>query len=148
MDHERKVLVVDDNEINCEILHELLDGLFAVRTAVTGQESLDVAEAYQPRVILLDVTLPDMDGYAVCRTLRSDARFAEVRIVMISARAMSHEREAGLDAGADYYITKPFDELDVLRLVSEAFETPTEDRDNVPQLIGSAGQFVEPRKLP
>lgn len=123
-DHERRVLVVDDNVVNIEIMHELLDGEFSVRTAMTGHGAMDVAAAFAPHVVLLDVMLPDTDGYTVCRKMRSDPRFAQVCIIMVSAKAMQSERDAGLKAGADHYVTKPFEEQDVLQLVTDAFTTP------------------------
>jgi CheY-like chemotaxis protein len=81
--------------------------------AVSGTEALTVAQQEHPDVLLLDVGLPGLDGYAVCQAIKGDPRTADIRVVMLTARAQRADRERGAQAGADSYITKPFstDEL-------------------------------------
>jgi CheY-like chemotaxis protein len=110
----QRVLVVDDNEINLAIVEEMLDGEYDVRTARSGEEALRLALQFEPRVILLDVMMPDLDGYETCQLLRSHPDLRGVRIIMVSAKAMPSERQAGYAAGADDYITKPFDDAELL----------------------------------
>ncbi|MEQ9379836.1 MAG: response regulator [Pirellulales bacterium] len=123
MGRSRKVLLVDDNAVNLEILEELLGEEFILRTASTSAEALRIAKRFRPRVILLDVMLPDADGYETCRLLRREPGLSQAKIVMLSAKAMPSERQAGYDAGADDYITKPFDDNVVLKLVRSCIDT-------------------------
>jgi CheY-like chemotaxis protein len=110
----KRILVVDDNPTNLEVIHEMLDGDYVVETASDAWEAIRAAERYRPRIVLLDVMLPGVDGYEVCRTLRHMSDMATARIIMLSAKAMPSERAAGLCAGADAYLTKPFDDVDLM----------------------------------
>jgi DNA-binding response OmpR family regulator len=108
------VLIVDDNPTNLEILEEYLsDNDYVVHTALTADEALRIASRHSPRIILLDVMLPGMDGYDLCRRLRKLTDTANARIIMVTAKAMPSERAHGYDAGADAYITKPFDDAEL-----------------------------------
>jgi CheY-like chemotaxis protein len=117
MNSAARVLIVDDNPTNLEICHEILDGEFQVMTAYDCLEAIRIASHYGPQVVLLDVMLPGIDGYETCRRLRRLPGMREALIVMISAKAMPTERAEGLDAGADAYITKPFDHAEFLSVV-------------------------------
>jgi CheY-like chemotaxis protein len=112
----KKVLVVDDNANNVEVIHEILDGDYEVIDAANGWEALEMAEELAPDFVLLDVMLPLMDGYEVCRKMRQ-AGAKRSKIIMVSARAMPSERRFGLEAGADDYLTKPFDDGQLLTLL-------------------------------
>src|SRR5213595_1968765 len=101
----KRILVVDDNPTNLAIFREMLDGQYDVFTASEGEEAIRLAERYCPRVVLLDVMLPGMDGYETCRRLRHLPGMGSARIIMVSAKAMPSEREEGFGAGADAYIT-------------------------------------------
>jgi two-component system OmpR family response regulator len=106
-----RILVVDDEQgISDFLLFGLRDEGFEVYTAVSGEEALAHLEEYKPHVVLLDVMLPGMDGYEVCRLLRERSRAA---IIMLTARDDVEERVKGLVTGADDYVVKPFsfDEL-------------------------------------
>lgn len=104
---ERKVLIVDDERSIVDILKYNIekDGTKAI-CAYDGKEGLRLARTEDPDVILLDVMLPEMDGFEVCRTLRSEGN--NVPIIMITAREEETDKVLGLDLGADDYITKPF----------------------------------------
>ena len=117
MTHFKKLLVVDDNPINQEAFHEMLDDEFTVKSAASGMEAITIAETFQPKVVLLDVMLPGMDGYETCRRLRTLPGMYDTSIIMVSARAMPSERTAGFDAGADEYVTKPCDEVELMRAI-------------------------------
>jgi len=103
-----KVLIVDDDMLNLEILEEILMDFCDVKTANSGDEALDLLPKYMPDLILLDIMMPGMDGYEVCKKVRSDDRFCFVKIILVSGKAMLEERLEGYQAGADDYITKPF----------------------------------------
>lgn len=120
MNKPRRILIVDDNPNNREVFHEMLDGSYQLFDAANGWDALTIAEQIVPRIVLLDVMLPIMDGYEVCRKLRSMPAMRRSRIIMVSAKAMPSERQAGLDAGADDYITKPFDETDLFAVLRHA----------------------------
>jgi putative two-component system response regulator len=111
------MLVVDDNSTNREILQEIFEQDYSVLVATNGAAALKLAARYNPRVVLLDVILPDLDGNEVCRRLRNMPGMARSKIIMVSAKAMPSECAEGYSAGADAYITKPFDDAEVMAIV-------------------------------
>jgi len=114
MARKRKVLAVDDNPVNLGILEEMLGDHYCVHTAQSGAEAIREATKLRPAFVLLDVMMPQMDGLEVSRQLRTMPGLRDCVIIMVSAKAMPSERIAGLDAGADDYVTKPFDEVELL----------------------------------
>lgn len=109
MQTQEKILAVDDDPNNVAILQELLEDDYDLKVATTGEQALEIVQDFQPDVVLVDIMMPGMDGYQVCRRLREDATLKHTKIIMVSARAMVSERLKGYEAGADDYITKPFD---------------------------------------
>src|SRR5512143_3289842 len=106
-----RILVADDNPDNRAIFEARLAAHgHDVLTAGDGEEALLLARTKQPDLILLDVTMPRMDGIEVCRRLRADPDLPFMPIIMITARANSQDVVAGLEAGADEYLTKPVDQ--------------------------------------
>lgn len=105
----RSVLIVDD-EPNILLSLEFLlkEAGYDVRTARNGAEALNAIEKSCPDLVLLDVMMPQLDGYHVCQTIRADPRFKTTRILMLTAKSREVEREKGLALGADDYIVKPF----------------------------------------
>jgi two-component system, OmpR family, response regulator MprA len=114
----RRVLIVDDEE---SIVDYLRLGLqyegFDVLTATSGVVALDRAQAMLPDLIILDVMLPQLDGLEVCRRLRGLYRTSQIPILMLTVRDQVAERVAGLEAGADDYLTKPFAYIELLARV-------------------------------
>ena len=90
---------------------------FAVVTANDGNEGLDRARNDRPDLVLLDIMMPGMDGLQVCHTLKNDPGSKDIPIVLLSAKAQSHDVELGLRVGADDYITKPPDLLDLVNRI-------------------------------
>jgi CheY-like chemotaxis protein len=122
------ILVVDDNPSNVEICHEILADEFEVVAACNGQDAVRMAGQYAPDVVLLDIVLPDIDGYETCRRLRRLPSMQKALIVFVSAKAMLSERNNGLEAGADAYITKPFSDAEILKIVRSAKTAGLEER--------------------
>jgi len=105
------ILVIDDEPQIRRVVRNALDGIAdRVEEAATAREGLDIAASAQPQLIVLDLGLPDTDGYEVCKDLRS---FTDVPIIVLSARHSDTEKERLLDAGADDYVTKPFSTLEL-----------------------------------
>ena len=102
------VLGVDDEPFNLEILEEILSDDYQYHSAESGPECLSIAGQLQPNVILLDVSMPDMDGYEVCRHLKKDPQTSAIPVMFVSARGALDERIEGYNAGGDDYIVKPF----------------------------------------
>ncbi|MBI4622004.1 MAG: response regulator [Verrucomicrobia bacterium] len=108
------IFLVDDVAANRDTLRELLDGQgYQVVEAADGPTALQLAAETPPDLVLLDVMMPGMDGYEVCRRLRADARLAEVPVIMVTALDDQASRLAGLEADADDFITKPFNRAEL-----------------------------------
>ena len=109
-----KILAVDDEPFNLEIIEEILEELdFELQVATSGPECLAMVEGYMPQVILLDVSMPQMNGYEVCKALKANPNTAHIIVMFVSARGTVEERMEGYSVGAEDYIVKPFghDEL-------------------------------------
>ncbi len=107
-----RILVVDDVEANVRLLQARLEAeYYDVLTARDGPEALKVAAEASPDLILLDVMMPGMDGFEVCRRLRADTSTRHIPVVMVTALDGRRDRLTGLDAGADDFLTKPIDEV-------------------------------------
>lgn len=107
-----RVLVVDDVPPNVKLLEaKLTSEYFDVLTAFSGPEALDVISREHPDIVLLDVMMPGMDGFEVCRKIKADAATAHIPVVMVTALDQPSDRVAGLEAGADDFLTKPVQDL-------------------------------------
>lgn len=113
-----RILVVDDIPANLRLLEaRLLAEYFDVVTALSGQEALDICASGQIDVILLDVMMPGMDGFEVCRRLKRDAATAHIPVVMVTALDQAEDRVRGLEAGADDFLSKPVNDLQLITRV-------------------------------
>ena len=114
-----RILVVDDNLANRRLLQAKLEArYFQVLLAESGQKALDVADAELPDIILLDVMMPGMDGYEVCERLKASPRTAFIPVVMVTALSQQEHRLKGLQAGADDFVTKPFDDFSLMTRIN------------------------------
>ena len=109
-----KVLIVDDDSRNLRILEEILSDDFEVEEAVNGSEALEKASQFMPDIILLDIMMPDIDGLEVCKRIRENKNLSFIKIILVSGKARQDEKMEGYEAGADDYITKPFDDDELL----------------------------------
>lgn len=102
------ILVVDDDPNSREIVQTFLESRgYVVETAANGQAALASVQQRAPDLILLDVMMPGMDGWEVARTLKDHADYADIRVVMMTARSDFSDKQKGLQAGADDYLVKP-----------------------------------------
>jgi len=107
---QKKILVVDDEVDLVETIRFPLEAEgFNVLVAYNGEDALNQARTENPDLILLDIMLPKLDGYKVCRLLKFDEKYRNIPIIMLTARAQEKDKIIGLETGADEYITKPFD---------------------------------------
>jgi DNA-binding response OmpR family regulator len=115
-----KVLIADDHANMRSLVRLTLEtGRFEIFEAPDGEAALDVARREQPDLVFLDWTMPGLAGVDVCRALRDDPAHADMRIVMLTARAQHADREAARSVGADDYITKPFSPIELLEKVRD-----------------------------
>src|SRR3954467_3498970 len=113
-----RVLVVDDVPANVKLLEARLSAeYFDVVTATSGAEALAICERAECDVVLLDVMMPDMDGFEVCRRLKSNPKAHHIPVVMVTALDQPSDRVTGLEAGADDFLTKPVSDVALIARV-------------------------------
>ncbi|MFC1708662.1 response regulator transcription factor [Candidatus Omnitrophota bacterium] len=116
----KKILLVDDEGQLVEMVKMRLEANgYRVVTAGDGQEGLDKARQENPDLIILDLMLPKMDGYKVCRMLKFDEKYKSIPIVLFSARAQEEDKQLGIQVGADAYIAKPFEPEALMEKIEE-----------------------------
>ena len=131
----KRILAVDDEPFNLEIIEEILDELdFDLKVATSGPECLSMVEEYMPQIILLDVSMPQMSGYEVCKILKSNPNTAHIIVMFVSARGTVEERMEGYSAGAEDYIVKPFGH-DELRSKLNKLNQVLIDKDNLEKQV-------------
>jgi phosphoserine phosphatase RsbU/P len=108
-----RVLIVDDVKANVDVLVEALRGEYKLSAALGGQQALDAVQRAQPDLILLDIVMPDIDGYEICRRLRSVETTRELPIMFLSSLEDVKDKAHGFELGGNDYLTKPFEMLEV-----------------------------------
>jgi len=109
-DEKPKILVADDEEAIVSLLQKILNSAgFEVVTAFNGRETLEKVNSENPHLILLDITMPELNGLEVCQQIRQNAEFATLAIVMLTGRDEASSIVKALESGADDYVGKPFD---------------------------------------
>ncbi len=124
------VLVVEDNPQLCEFLQDVLQelGEFTVFTAADGIEGLEQFYQVRPDCMIIDVKMPGLNGYQLVRTLRGDAETAATPLVLLTALVQDKEQFAGLAAGADHYLRKPVDPIELVQAVYQAVQMSDVER--------------------
>ena len=117
MTSQSRILIVDDNPTNIDILEEMFEDSYQLAISSSGEDALDVAEDFHPDLVLLDVMMSGIDGYETCLKFRAHPMLQHTKIIMVSAKALLTERMQGYEAGADDYVTKPFDREELLAKV-------------------------------
>jgi len=116
----KTILVVDDSETDRRLLGEVLsEHGYQVLTATDGEEALQIAAERLPPLVLLDIVMPKKNGFQVCRQLKTGTETKNIRVVLISSKTQESDRFWGLKQGADGYLTKPFDDHELLAKVAE-----------------------------
>jgi DNA-binding response OmpR family regulator len=113
-----KILIVDDEPFNLDVLEqELMEYEYIIERAVDGVDALEKTESFGPDLILLDYMMPKMSGLQVVTQLRANEKHKMIPVILLTAKASQEDKIAGLDAGADDYVTKPFDSFELLARV-------------------------------
>lgn len=116
----RKLLIADDEEGVRRLVRMTLESEdYEIIEAADGADALDRAREQKPELVFLDVMMPEMSGVEVCKELKSDPGTSGITVIMLSAKAQEADREAGMEAGADDYFTKPFSPLALLTKVDQ-----------------------------
>ncbi len=116
----RKILIVEDQPEIRELIRLTLEfDDYEIFEAGTGAAALAIAEKQRPDLVLLDVMMPGgMDGVEVCRRIKADANLRRIKVVMLSAKSQANDKTAGLNAGADTYLTKPFSPVELMTTIN------------------------------
>lgn len=110
-----KILIVDDDEKNLKLMSAILTNYgYAFETAINGREALQRTKEFSPDLIFLDIMMPEMDGYEVCKRLKGDPSTQHIPIVMVTALADKDSKIKGLDTGANDFLTKPIDRVELM----------------------------------
>jgi CheY-like chemotaxis protein len=122
-----KILLVEDNEMNRDMLSRRLERRgFQVAMAVNGEEGIAMAQRERPDLILMDMSLPVVDGWEATRRLKADAETAAIPIIALTAHAMSGDRQQALDAGCNDYDTKPIEFQRLLAKIEALLKTESQ----------------------
>ena len=121
----KRILIVEDNEMNREVLTRCLERQgFEVLVAIDGRAGLRVADDEQPDLILMDLSMPEVDGWECARRLKAAPRTRAIPIIALSAHAMRGDREKALEAGCDEFDTKPLDFRGLLGKMDRLLQSP------------------------
>lgn len=140
------VLVIDDNVAIRGLLKNLLEFQgHRVLTADTGREGLEQVSLYEPDLVLLDVMMPGMDGFEVCRRLKQDSETRLVPVVLITGLSTHEDRLKGIEAGADDFLTKPVDRLELFARVRSLLQlkTYTDELDRAEGVLFALARTIE-----
>lgn len=123
--NKKKVLIVDDEKDLVDMLKLRLESMgYDVLEAYDGKSGLDKAKEEKPDLIILDLMLPKMDGYQLCRILKFDEEYKNIPIVMLTARAQQKDKEQGVTCGANEYVTKPFEPKELVSVIHKLVGSP------------------------
>ena len=106
----KKILIVEDEQFNRDLVVQLLEDKYEVVTAENGAEAIELAQQVKPDLIFMDLSLPIVDGWQATRRIKAIQTLSHIPIIALSAHAMHGDKEKGLASGCDEYLTKPIDE--------------------------------------
>ena len=120
---QKRILVIEDNEDNRRIVRDLLTSAgYEVIEAVTGSEGVTAAETQDPELILMDIQLPDFDGYEATRRIKANPTLSPIPIIAVTSYALSGDDVKAFEAGCDAYVTKPYSPRKLLAKIREYLE--------------------------
>ena len=120
---DQRILVVEDNLDNMTLIADVLLSLdYEVLQAMDGEKGLEMAQAEQPDLILMDLSLPRMDGWTVTRHIKDDGNLSSIPVIALTAHAMVGDRERALEAGCDDYISKPINLKELVSKLTDYLE--------------------------
>ncbi len=125
MSEKKRIMIVDDDPKNVKILKMLFQNTADLAVANNGEEALEKIPQFKPNLVLLDLMMPGIEGYEVCQWIKSDERFCNTKVVIVSSRAMNHEFKRGFEVGANEYFSKPFDHDALVARVHELLDEST-----------------------
>ena len=138
---KRRILIVDDDENIAELISlYLIKECFDTEIAYNGEEAITKFKLFQPNLILLDIMLPGMDGYDVCREIRKDS---DVPIIMLSAKGEVFDKVLGLKIGADDYMIKPFDSNELVARVQAILRRTSHIQETAAPVVEEQGEYVK-----
>lgn len=118
-----KVLIIDDEAHIRLLLEQTLEDLeeegVLLLSAADGEEGLEIVREEEPQLVILDVMLPRLSGFDVCQTIKQQWHMEDVAVILLTAKGQEYDRQQGLEAGADGYLTKPFDPDALLQMARE-----------------------------
>lgn len=141
---QSKILIADDNQANCELLEAYLDDLDCqVEIAVDGQDTLDKVASFQPDLILLDIMMPKLNGFEVCRTVKDNSQTKSIMILMVTALNELGDIERAVAAGTDDFLSKPVQKIELVKRVQNMLRLKDVE-DEVERLRRYIEQMEEP----
>lgn len=114
-----KILIVDDVELNVDLLMQLLEDDYELSVAIDGEQALSKTAAENPDLILMDMSMPKIDGYEATRRLKSNPNTSHTPIIGLSSHAMSGDAQKAIEAGCNDYLTKPVDEDKLFQILEK-----------------------------
>jgi two-component system, cell cycle response regulator DivK len=124
----KKILIVEDVDFNRDLLVQLLEDEYEILTAVDGVAGIELAERERPDLILMDLSLPVMDGWEATRRIKANESVHNIPIIALTAHAMRGDAEQALQCGCDDYLSKPFDEQLLFQKLAHFLGRPRESR--------------------
>ena len=136
--HHKTILIIDDNEEMCNYLKLILQEEYAAIAVTDPVKGMELAIQYMPDIIISDIMMPGIDGFEICRKIKTDIRISHIPIILLTAKATTEDHIAGFETGADDYIYKPFDES----LLKSRIKNLIKQRELIKEhLIGSDGSI-------
>jgi two-component system phosphate regulon response regulator PhoB len=131
---KEKILVVDDEKDILELIdYNLSKNGYRVKTVTSGEDALEMIKENDYDLIILDLMLPGVDGFDICKIIKADKQKASIPIVMVTAKSEEADKVAGLEIGADHYVTKPFSPRELLAIVKATLRrNPAKEEDDRP----------------
>ncbi len=120
---KKKILIADDNEnIRDALTYLLEDEGYALSMAKDGSDALKKVREFHPDILFLDIMMPEINGYEVCRVIKNDPHLKNIYIIMLTAKGQVAEQERGKEVGADEYIVKPFSPMEILSKIKNILD--------------------------